>query len=102
MYLYLLHFTVTVLENPVTSQMCVSVSVCLVDSLLLFINRPSSPSYFTYAVTQTGHLCYHERKQGTVSKRLLSAVVKQGITRSSDDLRLLLSIELLLRVVRRI
>jgi hypothetical protein len=40
MYLFL-HFTVTVLENPATSQM--SLSVSLVDSLLLFINSTTSP-----------------------------------------------------------
>lgn len=56
MYLFL-HFTVTVLENPATSQMCVSVS--LVDSLLLFINRPSSP-YFERLSLPILHMRWRE------------------------------------------
>jgi len=51
MYLFL-HFTVTVLENPATSQMPLSVSipVYLVGSLLLFINRPTSPYFETLSL----------------------------------------------------
>lgn len=51
MYLFL-HFTVTVLENPATSQM--SLSVSLVDSLLLFISSPTSPKSVSLSLFYIG------------------------------------------------